>query len=355
MTEYEGLISRRDVLRRSYNGIGALALAGLLSDDLRAAPASPVADGPSARPAQLPRKAKRCIFLFMCGGVSQMDSFEYKPLLRKYHGKPIPNAPEITGELEGRLRFHHSCVGSAFQFKQHGESGRWISDRFPHLATHADKLAFVHGIKTDNQNHGPSTLSVTTGSQFPGHPSVGSWVSYGLGSANRDLPGYVVIQDPRGAPTNGAAVWSNGYLPAAHQGTLLRSGGSPILNLTRPSNISSRQQRREFDAIRALNETHLESRSGASELEARIGAYELAYRMQTEAPEVVDISNESDETRELYGLNDGATAGFRPAVSPRAEARRTRRALLTPRTRSADRQPLMGRSRKRRRGNASTL
>ncbi len=246
----------------------------------------------------------------MQGGVSQLDSFEYKPQLKKIHGQRLPRIPEISGELQGRLSFPHVAIGSPFEFQQHGESGHWFSNLYPHLSQHADRLAFVRGIRTDNQNHGPSTLHVTTGSQFPGSPSVGSWVNYGLGSSNRNMPGYVVIQDSRGAPVNGAAVWANGYLPASHQGTLLRSKGSPILNLKRPDGISLVQQRREFDALASLNRRHLESRSGDTELAARLDAYELAFRMQAEAPELVDLTGESPATRQLYGLDDAATAGF---------------------------------------------
>ena len=301
--------SRRNFLFRSFNGIGGMALGGMLADDLMAA-TNGSADPLAVRKPHLRRKAKHCIFLFMQGGVSQVDSFEYKPMLRKLHGKPITNVPNLSGELQGRLTFPHVCVGSAFDFQQHGQSGRYISELFPHLAGHVDDLAFIHGIKTDNQNHGPSTLHVTTGSIFPGHPSVGSWIQYGLGSPNRNMPGYCVIQDPRGAPVNGAAVWGNGYLPAAYQGTLLRARGTPILNLDRPAGLSPAQQRYEFDTLRYLNERHLEHRQAASELEARMDAYELAFRMQTEAPELVDISDETESTQQLYGLNQPDTAGF---------------------------------------------
>ncbi|MBP88343.1 MAG: hypothetical protein CMJ64_16775 [Planctomycetaceae bacterium] len=299
---------RRDFLRLAFNGIGALALGGLLSDEPRADGDSP--DPFAIRQPHLPRRAKHCIFLFMQGGVSQHDSFEYKPELKKVHGQPLPRIPDISGELQGRLSFPHAAIGSPFEFKQHGESGHWFSELYPHLAKHADELAFIRGIKTDNQNHGPSTLHVTTGSQFHGSPSIGSWVTYGLGSPNRNMPGYVVIQDPRGAPVNGAAVWSNGYLPAAYQGTLLRHEGAPILNLRRAEGVSTAQQRREFDALAWLNRKHLETRPGDSELEARISAYELAFRMQSEAPELVDLSGETQATRDLYGLDDSATAGF---------------------------------------------
>jgi hypothetical protein len=171
-------------------------------------------------------------------------------------------------------------------------------------------MAFVYGIKVDNNNHGPATMHVNTGSQFQGSPSVGSWVTYGLGSPNQDLPAYVVIQDARGAPVNGAAVWANGYLPAAYQGTLFRSKGSPILDLAPPEGVSRERQRKEFDLLKALNEQHMAERPGESELEARISAYELAFRMQAEAPRIVDLSQESALTKRMYGLEDPRTEGL---------------------------------------------
>ena len=299
--------SRRQFLTRAYNGISALALGGLMAESARAETSfNPL----SPQKQHHRRKAKHCIFLFMQGGVSQMDSFDYKPVLNKLHGKPLSRIPSISGELQGRLSFDHACVGSPFKFQKHGESGRYVSELLPHLARHVDDMAFVHGIKTDNQNHGPSTLHVTTGSQFPGSPSVGAWVNYGLGSINQDMPGYVVIQDPRGAPVNGAAVWANGYLPAAYQGTLLRPTDTPILNLARPASVPEKLQRREFDAIKQLNREHLARRPGGHELEARINAYELAFRMQTAAPELINISDEPEYIRDSYGLNENATAGF---------------------------------------------
>jgi hypothetical protein len=287
-----------------------MGLGALMADDLAAAIGQGATNPFLPTEQHAKRKAKRCIFLFMQGGVSQMDSFENKPRLRELHGKPIPENPGVSGELQGRLSFAHSCVGSPFEFQQHGESGRWMSDLFPHLAQQVDDLAFIHGIKTDNQNHGPATYHINTGSQFPGHPSVGSWVQYGLGTENQNMPGYVVIQDPRGAPCNGAAVWANGYLPAAYQGALLRNSGTPILNLNRPNSLTESEQRQEFDIIKRLNERHLAERPGASDLDARIAAYELAFRMQTAAPEAVDISNEPESIRQLYGLDQARTAGF---------------------------------------------
>jgi hypothetical protein len=311
-TRSNSVVSRRAMLASAYNGIGALALSGLLGEDLggeEPKTTSDLANPLRPRTPHHPRKAKNCIFLFMQGGVSQVDSFQYKPKLAERHGKPLPDMPNVSGELQGRLSFPHVCVGSPFEFKQHGESGTHVSSLFPHIAKHVDEMALIHGIKTDNQNHGPSTLHVTTGSQFPGSPSVGSWVTYGLGSENNDMPGYVVIQDARGAPVNGAAVWANGYLPAMYQGTLLRPTGTPILNLQRPAGLSAGQQRREFDVLRWLNDRHLESRE-ASELEARISAYELAFRMQSAAPDLVDLSKESQQVHTLYGLDQAHTAGF---------------------------------------------
>lgn len=299
---------RRRFLANAFGGLGTLALNDLLRSDHKASAGTE--DPLSLRAPELVRRAKHCIFLFMQGGVSQLDSFEYKPELNRYHGKSLPRIPEISGELQGRLSFPHATVGSPFKFQQHGQCGHWFSELYPNLAIHADRMAFLRGIRTDNQNHGPSTLHVTTGSQFPGSPSVGAWVSYGLGSTNRNMPGYIVIQDPRGAPVNGASVWANGYLPAAYQGTLLRPQGTPILNLARPDGVSRTQQRREFDALARLNRDHLSFRAGDTELEARISAYELAFRMQTEAPQLVDLSSETRQTRSLYGLDDPTTAGF---------------------------------------------
>lgn len=300
--------TRREFLQSAFNGFGTLALAHLLRlEALGAAGLNPL----TPRVAHQRRRAKQCILLFMSGGVSQMDSFEYKPVLTQLHGKPIPHVPQIaSGELQGRLTFPHECVGSPFQFQRHGQSGRYLSELFPNLARQVDDLAFIHGIQVDNQNHGPATLHLTTGSQFPGSPSIGAWLQYGLSSSNQDLPGYMVIQDPRGAPINGASIWSNGYLPASFQGTLLRPTGTPIVDLNRPVGVNFAQQRLEFDALAWLNRRHLTERGDTSELEARINAYELAFRMQTAAPELVDLSDEPASIQSLYGLDNPRTAGF---------------------------------------------
>ncbi len=299
-------VSRRDFLCRTRNGIGALALANMLAEDLSAASVDPLA----IKPQHLPRKAKQCIFMFMAGGASQIDTFDYKPALQKYAGKPLPKVPGLSGEIEGFLDSPNRTIPSPFEFRRYGQSGRYVSTLFPRIGESVDDLAFIHGIMVDNNNHGPATMHVNTGSQLQGSPSVGSWISYGLGTPNRNLPGYVVIQDPRGAPVNGAAVWGNGYLPASYQGTLFRSTGAPILDLNLPKGLSREQQAKEFQFVRWLNEQHASERPGESELEARINAYELAFRMQAEAPRIVDLSTESAATKALYGIDNPVTEPF---------------------------------------------
>ena len=299
-------ISRRDLLGRSYLGLGGLALLDLLNaEGVRASGAeNPLAP----RPQQLPAKAKSCIFLFMEGGVSQMDTFEYKPALEKLAGQQMPAATDTVGEIATFSAAPNRVIPSYWKFKQHGESGRWMSELLPHLATCADDLAFIHGIKVDNNNHGPAVYHTLTGNQLPGSASIGAWLTYGLGSENRDLPGYIVLGDRRGATIGGASVWGSGYLPAAYQGTLFRSGDTPIIDLNRRRGISEGEQQAELDALRWLNERHVERRTDTSELEARIASYELAFRMQAKAPELVDLDSESEATRKLYGLDDPVAA-----------------------------------------------
>ena len=299
------MFSRRTILANTFNGLGMLALTDMLQavDDSSVRPFAP-------RSQHISRKAKRCIFIFMQGGVSQMDSYEYKPELNRHHGKRIPGSHNVRGELQGRISHPHSLVGSPFKFNKFGETQRYVSELFPSIASHVDKLAFIHGIETDNPNHGPSTLHVTTGNQFPGSASVGSWVTYGLGTHNDNMPAYMVIQDPRGAPVNGAHTWGNGFLPAAYQGTLLRNEGTPILNLDLPRGLDRNRQRGELDQLRRFNQRFSERFPDATELEARIEAYELAYRMQTTAPDLVDLSQETDHIHRLYGLDNPKTEGF---------------------------------------------
>ncbi len=293
-------VSRRRLLFNSYLGLGGLALGDLLAAD---------AEQPLAPKKQhMPGKAKSCIFLFMEGGVSQMDTFEYKPALVKYAGQQMPKADRTIGEIATFSAAPNRVIPPVAKFKQHGQTGRWISDLLPGIGSVVDDLAFVHGVKVDNNNHGPAVYHTLTGNMFPGSASVGAWVTYGLGSENRDLPGFIVMGDRRGATIGGASVWGNGYLPAAYQGTLFRNGSTPIVDLN--PKLSLVEQRRELDLLRWMNETHAATRPDNGEFEARIAAYELAFRMQSKAPELVDLSKETDATRELYGLNDAVTEPF---------------------------------------------
>lgn len=303
------LPSRRRMLLESYLGLGGIALANLLSDSARAATVS--LDEPlTPRSAHLPVKAKRCIFLFMEGGVSQMDLFEHKPELIRLAGKQMPPATRTIGEIATFSAAPNRIIPPVAGMRQHGQSGRWITDLMPRLASVADDLAFIHGIKVDNNNHGPAVYHTLTGSQFPGSASIGAWVTYGLGSENRDLPGFVVLGDPRGATIGGAGVWGNGFLPAAFQGTLFRNGSAPIVDLNRPKQITEADQRSELDLLNWMNRRHSGARTATNELDARIAAYELAFRMQAKAPELVDLGKESEATRKLYGIDDPIAEPF---------------------------------------------
>jgi len=291
------------MLFKSYLGLGSLALADLLIASDNTNPLAP-------KPPHHPAKAKNCIFLFMEGGVSQMDTFEYKPALLKYAGKQMPKADRTEGELATFSAAPNRIIPPYWGFKRYGQSGRYISDLLPELGSCVDDLAFIHGVKVDNNNHGPAVYHSLTGNQFPGSASVGAWVTYGLGTENRDLPGFIVMGDRRGATIGGAGVWGNGFLPAAYQGTLFRNGETPIVDLNRRTGVSEAEQRRELDLLRSFNEKHRAERSNTSELDARIASFELAFRMQARAPELVELSGESDATKKLYGLDDPTTEHF---------------------------------------------
>ena len=302
--------SRRDFLFDSYLGLGALALKDLLGGDFARAASGGDANPLAAKPQHHPAKAKSCIFLFMEGGVSQMDTFEYKPALVKYAGKQMPKAERTEGELATFSAAPNRIIPPFWGFKQHGQCGRWISDLLPELATCVDDLAFIHGVKIDNNNHGLAVYHTLTGSQFPGAASVGAWVTYGLGTENKDLPGFIVMGDRRGATIGGAGIWGNGFLPAAFQGTLFRNGATPIVDLNRRPGVSEAEQRKELDLLRWINERHSADRTNTGELDARIASFELAFRMQARAPELVDLSSESEGTKKLYGLDDPGTEPF---------------------------------------------
>jgi hypothetical protein len=288
-------VTRRHFFSQCGVGIGSLALSQLMGTSASAAPQAQ----------HFPPRAKNVIFLFMAGGPSQLELFDYKPALQKYSGQPIPDS-----YMEGRrfafmdtfFKEKPNLLGTVREFAQHGQSGAWVSELFPHIAKVVDDIAFIKTIATDVPNHAPAKLAMNTGSSQFGRPSMGSWVSYGLGSETSDLPGFVVLQSgPRG-PRGGAVNWASGFLPASHQGVPFRTQGDPILNLSTPEGITEEEQRQVVDAVNALNEEHLEA-TGDPEIAARIAAYEMAYRMQTSAPELMDIQSESQSTLDMYGVD----------------------------------------------------
>ena len=252
-------------------------------------------------------KAKSCIFLMMNGAPSQVDTFDYKPSLQKYAGQPLPEGKAFTNSGGRKVGF----LTPAFRrFRPGGESGLMISDYFPNVRQHADKLAVIRSCHTDSHAHGSALVAMNTGKTFIGRPSLGSWCVYGLGTENESLPGYVVILDKRGGPIGGQPNWSSGFMSAAHQGTLFRPVGDPILDLRGPDHVTRQAQREQLDLLARLNEQHLAARPGGAELAARIGSYELAFRMQTEAPEAVDLSQETAETLAMYGVGQQPTEEY---------------------------------------------
>jgi len=294
--------TRREFLWEMGAGFTGLALTALLQQDgffsPRAGAATPVPH-PLPPPSPLPPiRAKSCIFLFMYGGPSQMDLFDYKPELQRRHGQ--------TANLEQRRRSVQpgKLLGSKRTFRQHGQSGHWCSDALPHLATQMDKIAVIKSLYSDSFAHGSAMVQMNSGRVIQGHPSIGSWLSYGLGTSNKNLPSYVVMLDPRGGPISGAANWSAGFMPASYQGTVFRASGQPILNLDSAAGLTSPMQRDLIGTANALNAEHLARNPGFSELQARIASYELAFQLQSAAPEALDLSSETQATQDLYGLND---------------------------------------------------
>jgi len=307
-------LSRREFLARAGTGFGSLALSFMLAQEAMAdtKAAGKARYNPLApKDPMFPTKAKSVIFLFMYGGPSQVDTFDPKPDLDKYHGKSMSTALQNVGEVKTFGGDAHApLMRSPYKFQKYGKSGIEVSDLFPNVAQCVDDICFIRSIYGDSNNHAPALFEMNTGSILQGHPSVGSWVTYGLGTENQDLPGFVVMTDHRGGPIGGAPNWSSGFMPATYQGTLFRASGTPILDLSPGQDVSSAEQRSSLDLLAKMNEEHLHNNPGDSELEARIGAYELAYRMQAHAPEVVDISKESAETKALYGLDNARTEKF---------------------------------------------
>ena len=311
-TALNGLLSRRDLFRRAGHGAGLLALAGLLDDQRLLMPramAAPSGDPLAPRPPQLKTRAKSVIWLFMNGGPSQVDTWDYKPELTRRHGQELPGFDKKTG-------FFTDSVGplmkSPFAWAQHGQSGTWASDLFPHLSRHVDKMAFLHSCHTESNNHSPALFMINTGSTRMGFPCVGSWMTYGLGSESRDLPSFVVMSDPldRGLPKGQASNWGAGFLPSVYQGTWLRPKGDPIDNLNRATGMNAEAQRAQLDLLRSLNQHHLAQAGSESELGARIESFELAYRMQTAAPEAFGIEREPEHLKHLYGLDQSHCRHF---------------------------------------------
>jgi hypothetical protein len=293
--------TRRHFFKECGVGLGKIALASLLCSrtaTAAAAPPNPLA----AKPAHFGTKVKHVIYLFMEGAPSQLDMFDYKPVLAKYDGKPIP--PEVVKDQRyDFIQPDANLMSSRFAFAKHGQSGAEMSELLPHLATVADELAIVRSVHTDQFNHAPAQLFMNTGSPLQGRPCLGAWASYGLGSLADDLPGFVVLQSGAGTSA-GAHNWGCGFLPTEYQGVPFRSQGSPILNVNSPKGIDPALQRNNIDLINQLNQ-HRFNQFGDPEITARINAYEMAYKMQSSAPDLIDLSQETPETMALYGAEAG--------------------------------------------------
>lgn len=288
---------RRQFLTRAGAGFGLLGLSDLLTQQT-----NPLA----AKKGHHAAKAKSVIWLYMYGAPSGMDTFEYKPELQRRDGERLPEPPDVLFGNPGTL------MRSPFKFKQHGQTGSWVSELFPHIAKQVDQLTFLRGCKADSNNHAPACMQMNTGITRIGYPSAGSWVTYGLGSENQNLPGYIVMYDHRSVPVAGPPNWGNGFLPASYQGVVFRPQQTPLLYSERLPEVTPERQRAQLDLLGQLNAHHKAQQSAdvASDLEARIASFELAYRMQMEAPKVVDLANESAETKKLYGLDDEKTRPF---------------------------------------------
>jgi hypothetical protein len=302
-------LSRRAFLARYAGGLGSLALSYLLANERGARAAVPEPDAASdplapRRPHHAPR-ARAVICLFQHGGPSQMDLFDIKPELNRRHGQRYP------GELE--IHFHTQAgnlLGSPYQFRRCGRSGIELSELLPHTGRIVDDITLVKSMTTDSVDHEAALRVIHSGKTFPGRPVWGSWVLYGLGALRQDLPAYVVLSDPGGLPVDGTTNWSSGFLPAVYQGTMFRATGAPVANVAQPADVPAAARRNQLDFLGALNSAHRRRHPDSSELAARIRQYELAARMQTSVPEVLDLAGESAATRQLYGLDNPKTAEY---------------------------------------------
>ncbi len=303
MTRPVAQMNRRGFLRDAGSGLGSVALACMLAEEVRAAEAPAV---PVVAP-----KARRVVQIFACGGVSHVDTFDYKPDLARLAGREMTGKGKVDTFFgrPGRL------MPSPFRFRQHGASGKWVSDLLPHLAGTVDDLTFLGGMVAKSSNHTPATFQMNSGFTMNGFPCLGAWLSYGLGTENQDLPTFVVLPDPRGLPAGGAINWTSGFLPATHQGVAFRTSGpdaesEPIPDLFPPGGLVPGRRKARLETLEAMNRDDLEANPGDPNLAARIRAYELAARMQVSVPDAVRFSDETREVRNLYGLDRPETAGF---------------------------------------------
>ena len=302
--------TRRHFFQQCGIGVGSIALADLMAASMQGSGTETAGNPLAPKPTHFPARAKRVIFMFMAGGPSQLDLFDHKPMLNQLNGQPIPQS-YLEGKRFAFMDSSHriNLLGSRRSFQQYGQSGAWVSDLLPHTAKIVDELTFIRTCKTDLFNHAPAKLFMNTGTGQFGRPSMGAWLTYGLGSECEDLPGFVVLQSgPRG-PRGGSVLWGSGMLPTTYQGVPLRNQGEPILNLTTPEAISNAQQVQVLDAVRKLNARRL-AETGDEEIATRINAYEMAYRMQSSAPELMDTNQESQETLDLYGIKDPKETSF---------------------------------------------
>lgn len=297
-------LNRRDFIYGTGASLGSVALAGLMSQD---ASGSGTAPGPLAEKQShhLP-KAKNCIFLMMEGGPSQIDTFDPKPALDKLHRKRFTKTDETGSAMEQGTRYY---VRSPWKTRQVGHSGAWMSEPWQHLPDVADDICFYRGCQAESVNHPTALFHMNTGNRFGGDPAIGSWVTYGLGTQNQDLPGFIVLPN-LSYPQGGSPNWGNGFLPAHFQGTPLRPQGSPILDLKAPAGITSVHQRENLDLLSRVNRGHLQEHPWHGELEARMESYELAFRMQMQVPGILDIDQEDQKTKELYGIGNAETDAF---------------------------------------------
>jgi hypothetical protein len=305
------MINRREILSKAGGGAGFIGLSMLLRDEGRLLASEPISklDPLSPKSPHFESKAKAVIWLFINGGPSQVDTWDYKPELEKAHGKELEGFDKFTGFFSGSVG---PVMKSPFKFKQYGESGKWVSEIFPNLAKHVDKMAFVHSAYSKSNNHSPALFMMNTGFTQMGYPCVGAWATYGLGSESRDLPAFVVMSDPkgRGLPKGYSLNWGTGFLPSVYQGTWLKPQGVQIDNLAAPAELEGMRQRAQLDLLASLNQEHQNQHTHESEFAARIESFELAYRMQSAAPEALDLSRESEDVQKLYGMDDERCSHF---------------------------------------------